>query len=196
MSVAIIILAAGASSRLGKSKQLIQYKGENLLSRICKAALQSKAETCLVVLGANASAHREVILYTNLSITENQNWAKGMGNSIKHGLAYLLQSEKPDALIISVCDQPFLESTLFDELIAMHQLHQDKIIVSRYNKTLGVPVLFPKNYFDTLSKIPDDAGAKEVVHGNRDSVIAIPFEAGAIDIDYPEDLEQLTQGQS
>jgi molybdenum cofactor cytidylyltransferase len=196
MSVAIIILAAGASSRLGKSKQLIQYKGENLLSRICKAALQSKAETCLVVLGANARAHREVILYTNLSITENQNWAKGMGNSIKHGLAYLLQSEKPDALIISVCDQPFLESTLFNELIAMHQLHQDKIIASRYNKTLGVPVLFPKNYFDALSKIPDDAGAKEVVHGNRDSVIAIPFEAGAIDIDYPEDLEQLTQGQS
>lgn len=196
MSVAIIILAAGASSRLGKSKQLIQYKGENLLGRICKAALQSKAETCLVVLGSNASVHREVILYTNLSITENQNWAKGMGHSIKHGLAYLLQSEKPDALIISVCDQPFLESTLFNELIAVHQLHQDKIIASRYNKTIGVPVLFPKNYFDALLKIPDDAGAKEVVQGNRDSVIAIPFEAGAVDIDYPEDLEQLTQGRS
>jgi molybdenum cofactor cytidylyltransferase len=195
MQVAIIILAAGASFRLGQSKQLIPYKGEFLLRRICKAAIASKSYQTIVVLGSNAAEHKSAIQALDLSITENPDWALGMGNSLKHGLKHLLQLDHPDAVIISVCDQPFLEASTFDALIGLHEKFTDKIIACQYQLTFGVPVLFPQKYFDALHIIADGAGAKQMINTYKDDLINYPFEAGSIDIDHPADLERLMKSQ-
>jgi len=196
MQIATIILAAGASARLGQSKQLIRYQGEFLLQRICKAAIASKSNKTIVVLGSNAIEHKSAIQAMDLFVTENPDWARGMGNSLKHGLKHLLQSDKPDAVIISVCDQPFIESSTFDALIRLHEKFTDKIIACQYQQTFGVPALFPKNYFDVLKTIADEAGAKQMINTYKNDLITYPFEAGAIDIDNPADLERLKRSQN
>ncbi|HMP99314.1 MAG TPA: nucleotidyltransferase family protein [Cyclobacteriaceae bacterium] len=192
MSVAIIILGAGASVRLGQSKQLLKVNGEFLLRKTALAALQSAADKTLVVLGANSHAHQNIIEDLSLEIAINNEWQKGMGASLKLGLRTLLsQAEKPEAVIVAVCDQPYLNSSVFNEIIKLHFNHPDQIIACSYMKVTGVPVLFPAKWFNELLSIANEAGARQIIHKNKDQVLTFPFEEGSIDIDTPEDLKKL-----
>ncbi len=192
MSVAVIILAAGSSSRLGQSKQLLTIHNETLLRKICKAAITSHANRTIVVLGTDEAKHRTVIDDLDLTIVVNHEWTKGMGSSLKKGLQFLLaKNSKTKAIIISVCDQPMLNCEIFNQLIDLYKKHPKKIIASSYNHTLGVPTLFGSKWYKELLNTEDQAGAKKVILKNKMEVVQLPFELGALDIDTPEDLKRL-----
>jgi molybdenum cofactor cytidylyltransferase len=191
MNIGIIILAAGSSSRMGTSKQLLPVDGEALLHRAVRASFQSNAQFVIVVLGANLDEHRHSIRDLNVEVVENSEWEKGLGSSIKTGLRHLKTSHpKADAIVLVVCDQPALSSKHLDHLIEVYQKSKKAIVASYYAGAPGVPALIDKTLFPELMKIEDSYGAKKVIQQHLDQAELVDFDEGAIDIDTPEEYQK------
>lgn len=190
--VPVIILAAGPSSRLGQPKQLLQVKGETLIHRITRIALQSNTGPVVVVLGAQAEIIQNTIEDLPVYTCVHPDWHKGMGSSIKAGL-HFVQKKFPDApaIILSVCDQPFLEAGHFRKLSNTFRKKGGEIIASKYAKTFGVPCLFGKKFFSSLEKLRDDQGAKSVFEAYRNQTAFISFTKGEVDIDTLTDWKNV-----
>ena len=193
-NVAIILLAAGSSSRMGSNKLALKRENKTILESTLESAVNSMAKFVVVVLGANVSENSMITQYFQVITAENKNWKKGIGSSIKCGIQKAL-SENPnlDSIIISVSDQPFLSLELFNTLIEKHRESGKPIVASAYAGSMGVPVLFDKSIFPALLSISDESGAKRYILKNaeEDNLITIPFRGGEIDIDTPEDFEKL-----
>ena len=116
MNIGIIVLAAGSSSRMGSSKQLLEIDGQPLLCKCVNQALAANPSQVVVVLGANEKPHRELLEKLPVQIVSNFYWKTGMGSSIKTGLNYLIQSDgELDGVILMVCDQPALTAEHLSE---------------------------------------------------------------------------------
>lgn len=188
----LIILAAGESTRMGKPKQLLEFKGETLLRLIAKTAIKSACDWIVVVLGANAQMFQEELDGLKLQIVHNKDWKKGMSSSIKAGLKRLLEkTEDMQAVVITVCDQPFVSARIIDNLLEKHLETNALIVASHYAETLGVPALFDKRLFAELLNLTERGGAKTLIEKFQDKAVSIDFPAGAFDIDTPEDYSDL-----
>lgn len=190
-NTALIILAAGNSSRLGQPKQQLKFEGSSLLERAVQAGLDSPCQSTLVVLGAYSD---QILLHSDLKSTKvllHQDWKHGMGSSIKTGLKKLLKEENPDQIIIMLCDQPFVDGKLLTHLINKQQEMGRGIIACTYGDTVGVPVLFDRRYFPLLLEMEDSEGAKKIIEKLPEALALVPFEQGNIDIDTADDYRQL-----
>jgi molybdenum cofactor cytidylyltransferase len=193
--IAILLLAAGSSSRLGRSKQLLSITGQPLLLKSVKAAIESGIKNITVVLGANEQAHREVITDAGVQVVVNTAWKKGMGNSLKVGLSYLLQqTPKAEAVITMVCDQPLINSDQLLKLIFQYESSESTIVASLYQGVAGVPVLFDRTLFSELLSMSDETGAKKILQEHPHLVKTVPFPGGEIDIDTDDDLKKFSLG--
>ena len=105
----------------------------------------------------------------------------------------LLVSANLDAIILMVCDQPYVNAALLKNLVNQHVESQKNIVASQYKDTLGTPVLFHKSFFPDLLKLKGDAGAKKILMDNSEQVQAVRFPLGDIDIDNMADYEMLLQ---
>ncbi|MCB0493199.1 MAG: nucleotidyltransferase family protein [Cyclobacteriaceae bacterium] len=192
--IPILLLAAGSSSRMGQSKQLLLVNGKPLLQKTVEELLAANTGKVIVVLGANATAHRKIIEDYSVFIIKNDQWQNGMGSSVKAGLKYIT-SQLPDsnALIISVCDQPHLTNVHLKELIRTYSKSEKSIVASAYNNTFGVPVLFDRSHFEALSQIQDEEGAKKIIQQNLTNITSVPFPLGDIDLDTMEDYDTFSQ---
>lgn len=190
-STGIIILAAGSSSRLGRPKQNLIYRGQTLLQRAIETAASTVCETILVVLGANAEAIIPTINNTKVNVIENPDWTGGMATSIKSGIIEIEKINPAiNAVILMLCDQPFVDTHLLNMLI----LSQTKsgIAACAYNSTIGPPALFNKIYFNELINLMGNEGAKNLLTKYADVLTIIPYEQGGIDIDTIEDFNRLS----
>lgn len=191
MQAGIVLLAAGSSSRLGQSKQLIEINHVPLLRKSVETAQQTNCPV-VVVLGANAAAHQKVIADQKIDVVIHQDWQLGMGSSLKAGLTSLLNTYTDlPAVMVLVCDQPYLSINHLRTLLHVLQTQHQPIVASAYANTLGVPALFRKELFPNLLHLAHDSGARKIIQQFSDRVIAIPFEKGEIDLDTPQDLLHL-----
>lgn len=188
-SIAIIILAAGASTRMGKPKQLLAYQGRSLLRHTAEIAIASSSQPVIVILGANAESIKPEINHLPVQIVENPQWVEGMNSSIRVGIEALNQNI--EAVIITLCDQPFISSKLIHQLIEAYHLTNKPIVASKYANTFGVPALFNHTFFSQLATLKQGEGAKQIIKKHINQVTSIPFSQGYIDIDTPDDYEQL-----
>jgi CTP:molybdopterin cytidylyltransferase MocA len=188
-SVAAIILAAGASRRLGTPKQLIPYQGTTLLERAVDCARRAGTSPILVVLGANADAILETCSLEGSIVVQNQDWSFGMASSLQTGIQ-ALERHAPGiaATLVLTCDQPALTVEHLKELVRT-ALIDNQPCASQYAGRNGVPAVFPSAFFPSLSSLQGDAGARSLLA--RPGVHAIPFPGGELDIDSPADLERL-----
>ena len=185
MPVSVIILAAGSSSRMGKSKQLRPWKDGTLLSHTVKTALDSRAGHVFVVLGDNEEAHRKAIGNMPVTIVGNPSWAKGMGSSLKAGLKQA--KDTSDGVLVMVCDQPFVTSDHLNNMIEHFNKTKQNIVASKYDDAVGVPVLFGKEMFDELMTIGDEEGARKVILKYNPTAIVL---LSGLDIDTPDDYKK------
>lgn len=190
-STALIILAAGGSTRLGRPKQQLMFRGSTLLERIVQAGLDSQCNRLLLVLGANDPGLIPERVPRQVEILFNSNWKKGMASSIKVGLQQLLAENIPDQIIITVCDQPYVDSKLINDLISQQQKTKKTIIASSYQHTLGVPALFDRSLFPELMGLTGPSGAKKIINQYPREVTPVSFPLGHIDIDTVEDYREL-----
>ncbi|WP_431165669.1 nucleotidyltransferase family protein [Tenacibaculum halocynthiae] len=187
---AIIILAAGSSSRMGSSKQLLPFKHTTLLGWTIEQALNLKTATVYCVLGANFQLIKKEIEHYPIQILHNYNYENGLSSSIVTGIKYIID-KRYDSVTILLADQPKITSFYIHEMLLISKENPTKIIASNYCKKVGVPAIFPATYFSELVQLTGDKGAKELLNKKKENLMKMtPF--NLIDIDTPEDYNKLT----
>lgn len=193
-AIGIILLAAGASTRLGQPKQQLVYQGQTLLQHALTAARESGSQPIVVVLSNQSKIINPLEDDTGLTMVQNPDWEEGMASSIRCGLAGILEIYPGLAgVILLVCDQPFVTGELLRRLVARKAETQKPIVACSYQNTLGTPVLFDKTFFPDLLALNGQQGAKKLVYQHPDKVAAVDFPLGYIDIDTPADYAALQQ---
>ncbi len=193
-NIAIIILAAGSSSRLGKPKQLLPYQNQTLIKYAVKTALQTFAKAVVVVTGF---LHEELVGEVGSEITQivhNPDWQEGMGSSIRTGIKSLNHFLQLDAALIMLCDQPLITARHLNQLIT--KFHGDKrsmITATSYAETQGVPAIFDKSLFSTLEVLPGNRGAQWLFKDYQEQLECVSFEGAVVDVDTEEDYLKLIQ---
>lgn len=187
---AIILLAAGSASRFGSAKQLATLNDETFIKHAINEAIKV-TDKIVVVLGANYEVINEHIKDIPVTVAINKNWEEGMSTSIQEGMKVVLQQEPlADAIVIAVCDQPFLTSSIMNLLLNKYETGSKPIVASTYNNTMGTPVVFDRIFFAALMELQGHAGAKKIISQNVNMVDTVPFPFGEVDIDTREDLEK------
>jgi molybdenum cofactor cytidylyltransferase len=192
-SVAAIVLAAGASRRLGQPKQLLMRGGETLLARSIRLACEAGARPVLVVLGALHERIRATVALDDVIWVVNENWEQGIASSIHAGVNALdgVGSTVSGVLILS-CDQPRLTAAHLRALTESFTAQDEpSIVVSEYVGAHGIPAIFPRSAFPDLLVLSGDKGARALLAQPPCPLIALPFEGGEVDIDQPADLAEL-----
>ncbi|KAA6460959.1 nucleotidyltransferase family protein [Acidobacteria bacterium AB60] len=191
MNVPAIVLAAGASTRLGRAKQLVEYEGRTLLARAIRAAQEGGAERpAIVVLGAGFRAIVPQVLGEAAVPCFNQDWEQGIASSICAGME-VVEDRFPEAegVLLLTCDQPRLTAAHVSALLAAFT--GPAMVASAYGGTVGTPAVFPRSVFPRLRTLQGDTGARRILMDASCAVMEVAFPGGEEDVDRPEDLLRL-----
>ena len=188
--LAILILAAGASSRMGRTKQLLPWGNTHLLGHVIER-LKSLSASIYCVLGANHERIEEQLQTFPVRVIHNENWGKGLSESIRCGLAYLSGEKTLSSVLIVLADQPDIPDDLFSKIKEQHVRNGEVVIATAYENGPGVPALFPRQYWDDLQSLTGDKGARQWLMTNSDKLILVRPAYEIQDIDTIEDYEEL-----
>ena len=192
-SVGAIILAAGASRRLGQPKQLLMHGGETLLQRALRFVNDAAATPVFAVLGAQHERILQSVTMRDAIPVINERWEQGISTSIHAGLD-ALEEIAPNAAgaLILICDQPRLTADHLCALMDAFAAQSEAVIVaSAYAGVLGIPAVFPRSVFAHLRSLSGDKGALALLVKPPCRLIEVSFSGGEVDIDQPADLSQL-----
>ena len=188
--VAAVVVAAGSSSRMPAIKQLLPWKDTTMLGYVIKQLEDAGAAHVFVVLGAHQKEILNLTDTSNITIIHNDNWSQGMGTSIAKTIIYLRENNlKFDGLLIAACDQPLIKLDHYKKLI-YSCINNERIVVSSFGTGRGIPVVFGKIYFNELSTLTEDVGAKSIVNKHLNRLIQIDAPEAAIDLDTEERYAQ------
>ena len=156
------------------------------------AARKTRCSPTVVVIGAHHEEVERELKAEDAINVENENWRLGIGTSIRAGMRTLIDKVPTlEAVVLLVCDQPFVDARTIARLITLREKTKRAIIASSYANTLGVPALFDRSRFQELLALDNATGAKTVILSNRERVAEFPFPEGKIDIDTLDDYEKL-----
>ena len=190
--IGVVILAAGASTRMGRPKQLLIHRGRTLLRSAVEAALTSVCRPVVVVIGAHAELVMSELETLPVLVAENQGWEEGMSSSIKLGLETLVANRVDiEGVVVMLCDQPFVSANVVDGLIDARRKTGKMIVASAYRETLGVPAFFSRHLFAEIAYLKGNEGARQVIANHPGDVTTVSFAEGAVDVDTPRDYEML-----
>ncbi|MCH2081674.1 MAG: nucleotidyltransferase family protein [Saprospiraceae bacterium] len=194
-NVGIVILAAGAATRMGYPKQLLQINNESLIHRICRKALSVNVGAVTVVLGANsAQIAPEVADLADLHIVHNPDWKDGMSTSVQTGLRAMLKlPTSPEGILFLLVDQPFVEESAILAFLHAFAKYSPLLLAADYGKKIGVPALFASSMFNELEQLDGQLGARKLLDQYQAKAHRIPLPKAAFDLDTPEDWERFKE---
>ncbi len=189
--VITIVLAAGASQRMGvRHKLLLDVAGKPLFLWALDQALASKSDGVRLVLGPDPEQFSTHLHSRNVTIVRNDDYPEGMSTSIKTGLRALPHGV--DGVLLTVADQPCLTRATFNKLIDKFTSDAARLIAGEYNRVLRNPALFHRDFFAELMKLQGDGGAKSILKKYADQVATVPLSSPeCLDIDTTEDLKRV-----
>lgn len=194
-AIGVVILAAGAATRMGAVKQLLPFGGRSLLRHTAEEALASRCGPVVVVLGAHTEQLLDELRELPVQTVLNPHWPEGMSTSIRAGMTALTAApggEDLTAVLLTVCDQPFFCAGLIHLLIAAQEASGSPLVAATYAGTRGVPALFSRSLFPELQALDGPEGARRVIQAHAAETVAVPFPEGAFDLDTPEDYARLS----
>ena len=190
--VGAVVLAAGASSRMGTPKQLLRFRGETLLRRAALAALGAGCRPVVVVTGAHALRTGEELRGLGVLEVVNELWETGMASSVRAGIGALLGADADaSAVVLMLCDQPHVTSEIIAALVAAHRDGGRTVVASRYGESFGVPALFDRSLFPELARLEGRGGAKQLIERHAREAHFVSFPGGETDVDTPDDFARL-----
>lgn len=188
----IIILAAGASERMGRPKQLLPFRGRSLIMHVVSEAQEALHVSPLVVTGRYDALIRQELAGTDAEVVFNRDWHSGMASSIRTGVEHALADQELENVLIVLSDQPFVSATLFEDIFTRRQQTSKAVIASKYaDGTLGTPVLFARNLWNELMQLAGHEGARNIVRSQPERVGTVDFPLGGVDIDTMDDFKNL-----
>jgi molybdenum cofactor cytidylyltransferase len=190
-SLHILVLAAGASRRLGQPKQLVKLAGRPALHGVVANAVALAGSAVTVVIGAHASELTRLLAHSSASVVVNRQWEEGMSSSIRRGLAALPST--CDAVLILLGDQVAVTADDLKRLAGAWKEQDSVIATATYDRHVGVPAIFPRICFSELAELRGDQGARKLLERHNYRLVRVPMPNAAIDLDTPEDLAALTQ---
>lgn len=188
---AAVVLAAGRSSRMGDHKLLLPLGGQPLAGYAIKAALASRAQHVLVVLGYEAEKLRAALPPGTYQVVENAHYAAGMATSLRAGIAAVPGNAA--GAIILLADQPLLTAAHVNLLLAETETAPDAIVAASYDGRRGNPVYFPRSLFGEVLTIEGDEGGRSIIerHSERLRLVALEPVEATLDVDRPGEYEAL-----
>ena len=196
MTLAVLIPAAGESSRLGQAKQLVNLHGQPMLQdriRLCSSAIENINGRIFCVLGANAHQIRHRVIDHRCRFLFYPQWQKGLASTISFGVSQL--PKQISAVMILLADQWAVDKQDLTTLIEAYKGQTDKIFASSYEGIQGVPAIFPKRVFNELIALAQndgvDEGARHLLQQYCDEVVKVPMEHAKLDLDTQEQLQQM-----
>jgi molybdenum cofactor cytidylyltransferase len=191
--VSAVILAAGTSSRMGVTKQLLPLRGSPLLQHVVDRASQAGLEEVIVVLGHDAAAIRaSLVLPSGARTVVNSDYASGQASSLRAGLA--AADPRATAALILLGDQPEVRPEAIRAVVERYEETGGPVVRARYGDEPGHPVLLDRSAWDELiARAAGDRGAGPVLQERPEWVVWAPI-AGAPpnEVDTPEDFERLS----
>lgn len=189
----IIILAAGASTRLGRSKQTLPYKNSTLLNYSIEVALESGIGPVLVVVGANEEEILPQLDNEDIEIVFNKEYAEGIASSIKAGVRHVQDHHIAcNEVILMVCDQPHVNPYVLKSLVHTKLETGKPLAACVYKDTVGVPAVFDKRFFPDLLSLKGEEGGKIILMQNQELIATVAFPLGEVDIDTAADVDALS----
>lgn len=193
-----VLLAAGLSSRMGRPKQLLDWRGRPLVRHMAEAALASRLEGLVVVLGADAPAARGALVGLDgpVQTVECADYAQGQAESLRSGLG-ALPAAATGAVVLLV-DQPLVGPALIDRLVAAFAAEPMALaVVPRHQGRRGNPVLLAAALFPELQALTGDVGARGVLERHAAQVRWLELDDPAVllDADTPEAFARLRANQ-
>lgn len=190
-NVHVLVLAAGASTRLGQPKQLVPIGGRPALHIAVSNAVSVAGNAVTVVIGANAGGLTYLLSQSSASSIVNRQWEEGIASSIRCGLTVVPAAA--DAVMIVLGDQVCVTSDDLKRLLAAWNRQENDIAAASYERHVGVPAIFPRWCFSELAQLRGDEGARKILQRNPDRIVRVPMTNAGFDLDTPEDLAALTK---
>ncbi len=191
-TIAGIVLAAGASTRLGTAKQLVlDESGGAMVVRAARQLLEAGCTPVVVVTGAAHEAVASVLAVLQIEVTYNAEWPEGMGSSIRHGIEWVeTHSNLSDAVLLAACDMPSVDTAHLQAIISRSS-NCASLVASEYESTpgayvRGIPALFPRARWTPLRALSGDRGARDMLQST--GTLSVFLRNGRFDLDTPSDL--------
>jgi molybdenum cofactor cytidylyltransferase len=192
MTVDLYVLAAGRSVRMGRPKALVELGGTSLLGRTVRAGQASSVRSVTVVTG---SSYREVEALASClaaGTVRNERYRDGLAASVAAAARHAgLRDRSADGLLLAGCDQPYMTAGLLNRMVAEAREMPDRAVACRYGETIGIPALFPSDWWPELLELRGDRGAKQVLQQHRGRLVEIEWEAGRINVNSQADLDRI-----
>lgn len=191
MKTELLLLAAGQSKRFGGIKQLADIRGQPMICHCLSQYRQGEKwlkgiTNGYVVLGSSAEVISEV-LPSNIDKYIADSWQLGMGHTLAESMQ-LIASDSTHVLI-ALADQVALTQPLIAQMLGEANRYPQHIIAAKYASRVGVPCIFPRQYFSQLSQLTGDNGAKVLLQKHAQKIINLAMPEAELDIDTPEDLK-------
>ncbi len=192
-AVSAVVLAAGASKRMGTAKQLLDVGGKTLLQIVLDNLWKSKVSEIIVVLGSSADEIRSQVLLDHVRVVVNEAHEQGMGTSVRAGIA-AVDSQSVAALVI-LADQPFVRPETFDLLIERYREGTARIVIPMFQGFRGNPVVIDRFLFPELLKLAGDVGCRAIFGNHPGEILKVPLDDVGVllDVDTKADLERFRQ---
>lgn len=191
LNIAGIILAAGASKRMGVVKLLLPFGSSALLERVIDNARRSMLDPIIVVLGHEAETIRRRINFKGTRIKLNPEYHTGQSSSLRVGIQSL--PHDTDGAMFLLGDQPFVRSQTINCLINEFNEHASRLIIPTYLGKRGNPVVVPRSVFHAAQQITGDTGLRVLFHTLREQIRKVEVSDPGIhlDVDTLEDYRTL-----
>ncbi len=193
--IAGIVLAAGSSVRLGQPKQLIRFQCKSLLRWVLEAALASRLEHTVLVLGHEAAPITEALgdlaRHPHLAVLVNNRYQDGQGTSLQAGLRAI--QRRFSAVMFLLGDQPLVGTGTINTLLTQFLASDKDICVPVCRGKRANPTIFSRRFYDRIFSISGDTGARALIDNHPEDVLRVPFDDPSrfLDVDDQDDLDRL-----
>ena len=196
MTIAAVVLAAGGSSRLGRSKQLERWGETTLLGHVIEQVRQFPVDEVWVVLGSGVDEILEQVDLEGCGVVENPEWEEGIASSLRVGLDALIQKSRADAALIVIGDQPNLDQRVVAEVVDTFIRAGRPVVIPKYRYTWGNPVLVDRSLWPRLMSLEGDEGARRLFQAHPEWVEEVWTDhLPPRDVDTEADLAELRPRQ-
>ena len=189
-AVAGVVLAAGASSRMGGNKLLLRLQSGSVLRRAVDQALGSGLDPLVVVVGHEADRARAELQGLDIRLALNPSYLDGIAGSLRVGIAAL--PAKVPAAIIMLADMPLVTRDMLATLVRRFRGGSAPLVISEYAGVPAPPMLYDRSLFPELLALSEAGGGRDVVRRHRHEAEVVSWPASALgDLDVPADYDRI-----